>query len=298
MVKGISVLGVALLTTVTVQAQMACQPTVYLLRHAEDFDDCGSKYPKCLTPAGVAHSNRYPAMLQTFESTVGLCPIKRVFAMYDTKPDGAGGTHNPIDTAAPLATELGLGAPEMFITASDGNKYYFYENIELGERPNKRNALFGSVLFDYLNGYFQTEQYSSTKGASIAIFYTRQGMPDVSTALQIPLHQAPADRVVNWPGEQRSSVNIAYWYNSAPAFQRQYSDAPYTAIRVKSYQCFNVKEDGQYSSSKYYCQYSGNLNDYTSLSNPDENLRGKICGTLDKAPPITSSTSSKIFGTC
>ena len=298
MVKSLSVLGVALLTTVTAQAQTACQPTVYLFRHAEDFKDCGSKYPKCLTPAGEAHSKRYRTMLQTLKSAHGLCPIKRVFAMYDKNPNGTDGTHNPIDTAAPLATDIGLGAPEMFITANE-EKYYFYEHISPEPPATKKNALSGSVLRDYLNSYFQTEQYSSTKGASIAIFYTHQGMPDVSTTLQIPLNQVPAsapDPLVSWPGEQRSSVNIAYWYNSAPSFQRQYSDAPYTAIRVKSYQCFNVNEEGQYDNTKYYCQYSGNLNDYPSLSNPNEHLRGKICGTL--APLITPSTSSKIFGTC
>jgi hypothetical protein len=104
------------------QAQ-SCTPAVYLFRHAEDQNG----FPSMLTSIGKTHAKLYPMMINQLRTTFGLCPVQRVFAMWDRNRKG---TDNPYDTAFPLAQAVGAMLdppvdykPEMFFTDSDNNKY-------------------------------------------------------------------------------------------------------------------------------------------------------------------------------
>jgi hypothetical protein len=54
---------------------------------------------------GVRHANLYPAMIAQIQDTFTpkLCPVSRVFAMWDRNGEG---TTNPYETAKPLAKSL------------------------------------------------------------------------------------------------------------------------------------------------------------------------------------------------
>src|SRR5438874_10323679 len=99
-----------------VQAQ-SCTSAVYLFRHAEDRSDVSE-----LTSVGKTHAKLYQMMIDQLQTTFGLCPVKRVFAMWDRNKKG---TINPYETALPLAQTVGVSyVPEMYFTDTDNYKYY------------------------------------------------------------------------------------------------------------------------------------------------------------------------------
>jgi hypothetical protein len=258
------------------QAQ-ACKQVVYLFRHAEDVDDV---FPTQLTPAGVAHAALYQMMIEQLETafTPNLCAVNRVFAMWDR--DGAG-TTNPYNTALPLAQKVTGSNPEMVINFTDGNTYYLCETTSpdnLCNRPG-RNALDG-VLRAYLSLYLQTNPE-----VSVAIFYTRQGMPYVSGALGVPSIPVTdpgndgADGLArSWPGLLRSSVNI-FDFNGTD-FSKRYNN-PAKIINVTPMQCFSFSRD----ETQYACQSSrGGLQKIPE--------RGVMC------TEVTSQRGSDFYGKC
>lgn len=256
-------LGIFLSNLPPAQAQQACQPALYLFRHAED--ESGRV---ALTSVGKTHANLYPAMITQLQETFTpkLCPVKRVFAMWDR--NGAG-TTNPYETARPLAQAVNPGyVPEMFFVNGTGgttHKYYLCEYIHDDTAPfgceleanYDRNALFkydadvNSRLYSYLSAYLQSEDIRG----SVAIFHTSQGIPGVSTALGVnpvvvtcdtrvctqklpptgdcPLPDSKSNReascyknedpLLSWPGIQRSSVQIFFYSNSGGNFVKQYN---------------------------------------------------------------------------
>jgi hypothetical protein len=167
------------------QAQLLCKQAVYLFRHAED--DNG------LTSVGKAHAKLYPAMINQLQGTRGICPVQRVFAMWNR---GTAGTQNPVDTARPLAHSINnTYEPEMSFVSSGDKTYYLceYRDDATDTQPCStspgtvaRNALMAydgranSELYLYLSNYLQAFPQSSA-----AIFYTSQGMPGVSTILGV-----------------------------------------------------------------------------------------------------------------
>jgi hypothetical protein len=186
------------------QAQSSCTPTLYLFRHGEDRP---KGQPNGLTPVGLTHAALYPDMTSQLTNLQNLCPVKRVFAMWN-RDIGQGiikGTVNPYQTALPLAQYVGMQAippvayvPEMFFTDTDGHKYYLCEypsdptNCEAdagikkdGTSPH-RNVLTRysgdtySHFYSYLSAYFATNP-----NVSVAIFHTSDGMASVSTALGV-----------------------------------------------------------------------------------------------------------------
>jgi hypothetical protein len=270
-----------------------------------------------------------------------------VFALWDRNKHG---TINPYETALPLAQAVGgmSSVPEMFFTDTDTYKYYLCEypvdpqcDREAGIPNNKhRNALFkygadiNSHLYSYLSSYFTTNA-----NASVAIFYTQQAMPAVSTVLGVnpvvaecegsddckqklpPTSGCPLpisletskncydaeNKLLSWPGKQRSSVNIFY---SQSIFVKQYTPispnfpAYPNVLFLKFYQCFNFNNTTEKLSTEYYCQWSGSLgNDIqhteTTLGKnlvPLAEIKAKICYTPNIAGNISEVKDS--FGHC
>jgi hypothetical protein len=220
--------GIFFLNAPPLQAQ-ACAQAVYLLRHAEDQDS-----PKQLTPAGMVHAAFYPIMIGDLEDTAGLCKVQRVLAMWSrTRPNGTvEGTANPYFTALPLAESVKPPpppfqlcpvdskqpteyVPEMCFKGDDDDHHTYYlcesDDDDLCKQTNppydrnalkKDNGALNSFLYSHLMKYLQGNPQSS-----VAIFYTQQGMPDISDALNVP-HIDVGDPARNWPGTLRSSVNI------------------------------------------------------------------------------------------
>ena len=213
----------------------------------------------------------------------------------------------------------------MYFTDTDNYKYYLCEypvdpqcNQEAGiSSNNHRNALVkysgdtNSHLHSYLSSYFKTD---IGRNASVAIFYTQQAMPAVSTILGVnpvvaecqgsastaprlpgqgpecklklpPVSECPLpisletskscydaeDKLLSWPGKQRSSVNIFYFQDT---FVKQYTPpsenfpAYPNVLFLKFYQCFNFNNTTEKLSNEYYCQWSGSLgNDITLHDN-------------------------------
>jgi hypothetical protein len=269
------------------QAQ-ECTPTVYLFRHAEDT----SSGPPALTSVGNAHANLYPTMINQLKTAFSLCPVQRVFAMWDRNGQG---TTNPYQTALPLARAVGglSYVPEMYFTDTAANKYHLceYTDPPCQQTPGfDRNALANGSLYSFLSAYFQ--QHTNT---SVAIFYTSQGMPGVSAVLGVypivatcprnctqelpptescPLPESSSTRdsncyktenpLLSWPGIQRSSVDIFEF--SGNMFVKQYNpintnfDQNQNLLRVMKFQqCFNFNNTTEILSMEYYCQYSGIL---------------------------------------
>jgi hypothetical protein len=286
------------------QAQ-SCTSTIYLFRHAEDKNG----FPSMLTSVGETHAKLYPMMINQLQTTFGLCPVRRVFAMWDRNKKG---TDNPYDTALPLAQDVGgmSYVPEMYFTDTDNYKYYLCEfpvdppcDEEAGiPNNNHRNALskygedINSHLYSYLSTYFETNINSS-----VAIFYTQQAMPAVSTILGVnpvvvecprsrdctqqlpPLPGCPLpdsretsestcydteNKLLSWPGRQRSSVNIFNYqnifYNPVSSNFPEYPNV----LFLKVIQCFNFNNTTEkLSTTKYYCQYSGSLGNGITSTN-------------------------------
>jgi hypothetical protein len=256
------------------QAQ-ACTPSVYLFRHAEDVS-----VGVGLTPAGKQHAELYPQMLSQYQSVIPECPVKRVLAMYDFNPDGTKGTTNPRDTAEPLARACCGSNVEMQIKDTLGNMYPLFETISSKADGGLAPASPGSFgrIFYALQGTLNSQ-------GSVAIFWTQQGMGDVSQALGvapvfIPNSNNP-DPALSWPGKLRSSVNTFTWTgtNYVPLYVFTPKNPPKSRLDIKPAQCFKLDR----ASTKYSCQNSGFL--------MDAPIGGKFCITL-------SPDSGNNYGYC
>jgi len=257
----LSVFGIFLLNP-PAQAQ-ACAPTVYLFRHAED-----EATKVALTEAGKKHAALYPEMLLQYQSIFSDCPVKRVLAMYDHNPDTTPGTTNPRDTAEPLAKQCCGGNVEMSLIDRLSNKYFLYEKIS--SSPDGGLASDGPGRLARL---FYALQPTLNSEGSVAIFWTQEGIPDVSQALNVPPvyipenAPPPADPALSWPGRLRSSVNKFSWTGNNYVAQYTYTvqHPPTKRTDITPAQCFNRTQ----TSTKYHCSNSGIL-DYV----PHE---GKFC---------------------
>jgi hypothetical protein len=301
------------------QAQ-SCTSTIYLFRHAEDKNG----FPSMLTSVGDTHAKLYPMMINQLQTTFGLCAVQRVFAMWDRNKKG---TDNPYDTALPLAQSVGgiSYVPEMYFTDTDNYKYYLCEfsidslcDKDAGIPNNRhRNALgkygkdVNSHFYSYLSIFFETNI-----DTSVAIFYTQEAMPAVSTALGVnpvvvecrdlckqrlpPLPGCPLpvsketsesrcydteNKLLSWPGKQRSSVNIFYSQNIFYNPISQNFPAYPNVLFLKFFQCFNFNNTTEKLSTEYFCQYSGSLGNDIESTNTTigknhvklTDIKAKIC---------------------
>jgi hypothetical protein len=330
----ISLFALGIFYSNAAQAQF-CTPTIYLFRHAEDQNG--------LTSVGRTHANLYPMMINQLQITATACAVQRVFAMWDRNGHG---TENPYYTALPLAQAVGgmSYVPEMYVTDMDNHKYYLCEypmDPPCEQEPGfDRNALSNSSLYSYLSAYFQKHT-----DASVAIFYTSQGMPAVSGVLGVfpvvvncpnapgqcteKLPPTPAcplptskettdyecyqteNRLLSWPGIQRSSVDIFEY--SGNRFVKQYNpiSTNYTQIQnllghLKFYQCFNFNRSTEQLSTEYYCQYSGILGNgipstLTTIGKHDVLLtaiKAKICYNPSIVANGAENPDTDSFGHC
>jgi hypothetical protein len=255
----LSVFGIFLFDS-PAQAQ-TCTPTVYLFRHAED-----EATKVALTEAGKKHAVLYPEMLLQYQITSSDCPVKRVLAMYDHNPDATPGTTNPRDTAEPLAKQCCGGNVEMSLIDRASKKYFLYEKIN--SSPDGGLASDG---FGRLARIFYALQPTLNSESSVAIFWTQEGLPDVSQALNVPPIYIPrnvappADPALSWPGRLRSSVNKFSWTGNSYVAQYNYSvqQPPTKRTDISPAQCWTQ------ASTKYDCSNSGIL-DYVPQ-------KGKFC---------------------
>jgi hypothetical protein len=252
--------GIFLLNPVA-QAQ-TCTPTVYLFRHAEDID---GSFPTQLTPEGIKHAQLYPSMLEHFQTTQ--CPLKRVLAMYDVKPDGNPGTTNPRNTAEPLARCCG-GKADMSISYL-GVTYFLYETRDIAKGGL---AAAGSGMHGRI--FYALQETLNSQG-SVAIFWTQQGMPDVSVALGVPPVNINNDAALSWPGRLRSSVNILLWdgNNYVKVYPFTIQNPPKDRTNIAPVQCFSLDH-----STKNVCQNTGFLTDKTKP------LGGVFCKAVTSQP--------------
>ena len=235
------------------QAQV-CTPTVYLFRHAED-----EATRVALTEAGKKHAALYPEMLLQYQSILADCPVKRVLAMYDHNPNTTPGTTNPRDTAEPLAQQCCGGNVEMSLIDPSSKKYFLYETIN--SSPDGALAPDGAGRLSRL---FYALQPTLNSEGSVAIFWTQEGIPDVSKALNVPPiyipkdASPPADPALSWPGRLRSSVNKFRWSENNYVAQYPYSvqHPPTKRTDIIPAQCFKSTK----TSTQYDCSNSGILN--------------------------------------
>ena len=217
----------------------------------------------------------------------------RVYAMYDKNVDGSPGTTNPYNTAA------NIGGVKMDIETTDGQKFHLYEKI--ASSPD--GGLAPAVGYGPKSRLFYAMQGILNDNGSVAIFWTSQGMPDVSTALGVaPVFYKPneenpeGDPAFSWPGRLRSSVNIFNW--TGVDYSAQYvpfgpSPSPQDA---KPRQCFNFDGTAIVGGS-YYCTNSGNIQTAGTQPNiPTDvipNIMGNFCVNMT---PISGNPYS--FGYC
>ena len=98
------------------RAVVGCEAVVMVVRHAEDDNQNG------LTKLGQQHAKLYTSMFEDFvyggahnfgDRRMCVCPIKTVLAISsEANSLNIDPTPNPHDTVAPLANDLGLGAPQ------------------------------------------------------------------------------------------------------------------------------------------------------------------------------------------
>lgn len=264
----------------------ACDPVVYLFRHAEEKP--GGKLENTLLLVGNQHAELYPSMIEEFQGNN--CPVSWVYAMSPYKDNnGAIGTTNPYYTGYPSANILPQRKPQDTI----GQRKLF-EFL-----PGVVRSLF---LADIKNKLKDSQGVSH----SVAIFWSSQGMCNIADTLGSNLPNF--DCVSSKP--PRNSVYVF-----------AYDPNQQTFTRMGNYiQCFNFKPfatgdlEDKFSfeqtmgfpagtvPAQYYCQASGNLADdadprYKAVFGSTEKaangsmtedqlttlLRGKICD-LDNLP--------------
>lgn len=284
----------------------ACTPVVYAFRHAEDLE----KPKNGLTVTGQQHAFLYPAMVDDFGAANGYCPVAFVYSTYDINPDKGQGTHNPYETARPLAIAACYNFPNVSSQSlatcnffprtalENGGKLYEYLGADKSEQdtPPAGVSATGPQLLQELVGR------ALTGDVSIAIFWTSQG-------LNI-LGQAIAPGFTDIPGCSKLPATDGCEKNKAPrnaayvfVFNGSGFEPPET---IKQYvQCFNVHIDFDNAPSKligpggatYYC---GNGDDNTgslpSISDQGglDSLLGKICDTTD----LSATGPRGYYGSC
>ena len=281
----------SLLSFISITPAQACTPVVYAFRHAEDLE----KPENGLTLAGQQHAFLYPAMVADFGAANDYCPVAFVYSTYDINPDKGQGTHNPYETARPLAIAACYNFPNVssqslatcnffpHTSLENGGKLYEYlgaDKPEQGTPPAGVSAT-GPQLLKELVGR------AVTGDVSIAIFWTSQGLNALGQAIVPGFTGIPGCSKLPAAGEckkLKAPRNAAYVF----VFNGSGFEPPETITQYV--QCFNVHIDFDDSPSKlvgpvgatYYC---GNGDDNTgslpSISDQEglDSLLGKICNT-------------------
>lgn len=312
--KSVLLVSAALGSVIFALPAKACTPVVYMFRHAEDYPSPG---PNDLTPVGYKHAflylnsiyrDRYGNIL--FSGMIGdlqykndYCNISTVLSMYNVNPNGTPGTSNPYKTAIPTASTTTQSDPEMDISRRIPNtlnykNYWVYEYpvCPLDKDP-QQNCQNNGALYDTSNrlrGALLTEM---AENQSVAIFFTRQGMPSLASAIWGGSPPVP----IAGTSDFRSSVNVFVYspqyltFNSFVGSKQPAAAVPNGSTFTTDTQCFNYNPNTQAlsTSGKYYCTWSGNISPTDTLPQPVlDGLKGKICHD------ITVERTDKTYGYC
>jgi hypothetical protein len=274
----------------------ACTPVVYLFRHAEDVSNGTG-----LTAVGEQHAALYPSMVAQYQLRYNICRVNRVYAMYDKNADSSPGTTNPFNTAKYLAANV--GGVQMDVLRADGKRYHLYEKID--SSPDGGLAATGEAAYPNSRLFYAMQGVLNHQG-SVAIFWTQQGMPDVSRALGVtpvyyptPGNPLPdGDPAFSWPGRLRASVNIFRW--SGVSYSAEYTPFP-TAPPVPLQQEVKPRQCFDFNGSKivrgiYYCTFSGNIQTNGQPTVPTSmiaQIKGKFCVRISAL-----FSNGYAFGTC
>jgi hypothetical protein len=222
----------------------ACDPVVYLFRHAEEKP--GGVVTNTLLLVGQQHAELYPDMIEGFQGDN--CPVNWVYAMSATSADGSIGTSNPYFTAYPSASVLPQGKP--------------------ADTIGRKN------LLEYLPGeqqLFLTDLKSKLLDAqgphSVAVFWSSQGMCTVAQTLGSSL---PNFDCVNTK-PPRNSVFV-FEYNSSNQtfartgnFEQCFNFNPFVSGPLEDKFSFDhylaFPAGAAFVPAQYYCEPSGNLAD-------------------------------------
>ena len=218
----------------------ACDPVVYLLRHAEEKP--GGVLTNTLLRVGQAHAELYPSMIEGFQENN--CPVSWVYAMSSYSADGSIGTSNPYFTGYPSANVLPQKKPQNTIG----------QRRLLEFLPKQEEAFLADL---------KSKLTDSLGSHSVAIFWSSQGMCKVAETLGSNLPGFNCDTTK----PPRNSFYV-FAYNSSSQ----------TFTRTGNYlQCFNFNpfvsgglEDkftydhfmgfpAGFVPAQYYCPASGNL---------------------------------------
>jgi hypothetical protein len=220
---------------------MACDPVVYLFRHAEEKP--GGVTTNTLLRVGQQHADLYPSMIEGFQGNN--CPVTWVYAMSSYNANGSIGTSNPYYTGFPSANVLRQKTPQDTI----------------GHRR----------LLEYLPGD-ETEAFladiksrlmDSAGAHSVAIFWSSQGMCTVAATLGSSLPGFDCDNTK----PPRNSFYVFAYAASNQTFTRignflqcfNFNPSVSGALESKfSFDLFMGFPAG-FVPAQYYCPATGNL---------------------------------------
>ncbi len=273
-------------------AQGDCTPVVYAFRHAEDVDYEVMPFPclpgspiQCttaLTPLGMKHADLYrDEMIPNFETAQDYCAVEYVLSVSPIIPDnpgggGHGGTTNPFFTAKPLAIEV-MDSDPIVTIGSDVIDEKLTGKPDITVTPEQ--------LHDYLIGITQS-------GSSVALFWTSEGLHDLSKALGTDIIPKKA------PGVPPRNAAYVFKYNGSSQFTPPAKATEYV-------QCFNYKvtnggniefyPNPSTPLTRYYCgkPERGNLDPRITEAQFPE-LHARICAT----DGLTPSGTSGYYGYC
>jgi len=275
-------------------AEFPCTAVIYLFRHAEDAKlgttlVDGVTYFSKLHPWGDAHAALYNDMITSLGTLFNgtLCPVKRVYAVNPTKPNGELGTTNPYKTAEPLAL---IAMNEKPI-------------ITIGEKRIDEKFGPGGVTRDELHADYAPILRG---GMSVAFFWTSEGLPDLALAIN------SAFPIPATPKPLRNSVFMyKYFFGFLDPIGAGEPPDPRSNWYDKYRQCFNYnpnRRKGKFSPmdgteaerpGEFYCSNSGNL---PTIPQKDLwKLRGRICDTTSRFHALPSdafSSYGEYYGYC
>jgi hypothetical protein len=265
--------SIALLTLCAVFSTLpvasACDPVVYLFRHAEEKP--GGELANTLLRVGQQHAELYPSMIEGFQANN--CPVSSVYTMSSYNANGSIGTTNPYYTAYPSASVLPQKKPQDII--GDRKLFEFL--------PKEESAFLADIK----------SKLTDSQGAShsVAIFWSSQGMCTVAEMLGSNLPNYNCDSTK----PPRNSFYVFAYDTSSQTF-----------TRTGNYlQCFNFNpsvsgplEDkfsfdlymgfpAGFVPAQYYCPASGNL-----AENDDPAYKSVFGTTGDKATKTPAANGS------
>ncbi len=269
--------SIALLTFCSVLSAIsiasACDPVVYLFRHAEEKP--GGVTTNTLLRVGNQHAELYPSMIEGFQGNN--CPVSWVYAMSSYNANGSIGTSNPYFTGYPSANVLPQKTPQDTL---DHRRLLEY-------LPGEEQAFLADI---------KSKLTDSQGGShSVAIFWSSQGMCTVAATLGSNLPNYNCDST---KPPRNSFYVFAYDTNNQ------------TFTRTGNYlQCFNFNpsvtgplEDkfsfdlymgfpAGFVPAQYYCPASGNL-----AENDDPAYKSVFGTTGDKATHTAAANGTITAG--